>query len=61
MSQIKIKSKSFRDYFSGVDSDFYEILRKSLQFNPHKRISVDEALRLPLFSEFIEDKLPVAP
>ncbi len=52
MSQIKVKPKSFRYYFSTVDSDFHELLKKTLEFNPEKRISVDDALMLPLFSDF---------
>ena len=30
MSQIKVKSKSFREYFHGVDHDFYELLEGTL-------------------------------
>jgi len=39
MSQIKIKKKSFREYFNNVDKDFYELIEGCLEFNPHKRLT----------------------
>lgn len=54
MSQIKIKKKSFREYFSNVDPDFYPLINGLLAFNPSKRLTVDEALGLKIFEEFKE-------
>lgn len=41
VGQIKIKKKSFREYFSSVDEEFYELINGLLVLNPQKRLTVD--------------------
>lgn len=51
----KKTKKKFSDMFSAASGDALDFLEKTLQFNPDKRISIDECLEHPLFSE-VRDK-----
>jgi mitogen-activated protein kinase 15 len=55
ITQIKVKKKSFREYFSSVDPDFWVLLKGTLEFNPDKRMTIEEVLDLELFDEFREE------
>jgi mitogen-activated protein kinase 15 len=41
ITQIKVKKRSFREYFSSVDPDFWVLLKGTLEFNPNKRMTID--------------------
>jgi mitogen-activated protein kinase 1/3 len=41
----------FRDMYPGSPAEGIDFLDKTLQFNPKKRIKVDEALEHPLFAK----------
>jgi mitogen-activated protein kinase 15 len=41
LAQIKVKSKSFREYFNHVDQDFYPLIQGLLLFNPMKRLTAE--------------------
>lgn len=44
ITQIKVKKRSFREYFASVDPDFWILLKGTLEFNPYKRMNIDEIL-----------------
>lgn len=46
------KKYSFGNFFKGASKEAIDFLRKCLEFNPQKRISVEEALAHPLVSQF---------
>jgi mitogen-activated protein kinase 15 len=46
------KQKTFRTVFLNASDDALDLLQKLLQFNPKKRITIDEALNHPFISEF---------
>jgi serine/threonine protein kinase len=59
--------KDFVDMFPGASSSALNLLRLMLLFNPHSRVTVDEALNHPFFGdirnpavEFIAEK-PMSP
>ncbi|KAM3147069.1 Protein kinase domain [Paramecium bursaria] len=46
------KEKSFAGFFPNASPDAVEFIRQCLDWNPHKRINVEQALRHPLMKEF---------
>jgi mitogen-activated protein kinase 15 len=56
------KAKRLRDVFPTASDDALDLLRSLLHFNPHKRLTADQALRHPYVSQFHnpEDE-PVCP
>ena len=46
------KKKDIREFFPNVDDDVLDLLRKTLQFNPNKRITVEDALNHQFVSKF---------
>lgn len=46
------KKKSFASYFSSASDDCQDLIRKLLEFNPRKRLTVEEALKHPYVSDF---------
>jgi mitogen-activated protein kinase 15 len=51
-SMPAIKTKSFKSLFPNASAKALDLLQKMLQFNPHKRISVEEALEHPYVAFF---------
>jgi serine/threonine protein kinase len=49
-------STIFKDNYEYIDPRALDLLDKMLQFNPHKRISVDEALEHPFFSDIHQNE-----
>lgn len=49
-----IKTKSLKSLFPNANSTELDFLNKLLQFNPNKRIKVEEALKHPYVAEFHE-------
>jgi serine/threonine protein kinase len=58
MSSInQFKVKSIRDWFKpDTAADGINLLTKMLEFNPKKRVTVDEILRHPYLSQFHNPK-----
>ncbi len=52
LSLSKRKRKNFEDFFAYEDKNAIDLLNKMLEFDPEKRISVDEALRHTYFKGF---------
>lgn len=53
INSINIRyNKVFEQHFNDKDPEVLDFLRKCLEFNPHKRMTVDEALAHPLVQEF---------
>jgi mitogen-activated protein kinase 15 len=48
----KTRAKSFRDLFPHASAEAEDLLRRLLHFNPHKRITAEEALRHPYVAQF---------
>lgn len=46
------KKKSFAGFFPNASPDAVDFIRQCLDWNPHKRINVEQALRHPLMKEF---------
>ena len=46
------KKYSFANFFKGASKEAIDFLRKTLEFNPKKRMSVEEALAHPLVAQF---------
>ena len=56
------KKKDLREIFPNVDKDVLDLLRKTLHFNPNKRISVEEALDHEFVSKFHDPQTePICP
>jgi serine/threonine protein kinase len=47
-----VKFKEFKNVFPTACEDAFDLLKKLLQFNPDKRLTVDQALEHPYFKEF---------
>jgi serine/threonine protein kinase len=47
-----VKKRSFNSFFPNMDEQALDLLRKMLTFNPHNRITVEEALRHPYLKDF---------
>lgn len=53
LNQISfVKKRSFNAFFPNMDEQALDLLRKLLVFNPHNRITVEEALRHPYLKDF---------
>ncbi len=53
LNQISlVKKRSFNSFFPNVDEQALDLIRKLLVFNPHQRITVEEALRHPYLKDF---------
>ena len=50
------KSKSFADTFNTHSAEAVDLLRKLLVYNPERRLTVDEALKHPYFTQFHNPK-----
>lgn len=46
------KKYSFNQFFKGASKEAIDFLKKTLEFNPDKRLTVEEALRHPLVEQF---------
>eukprot|EP01091_Cochliopodium_minus_P014345 TRINITY_DN485_c0_g1_i2.p1 TRINITY_DN485_c0_g1~~TRINITY_DN485_c0_g1_i2.p1 ORF type:complete len:460 (-),score=184.20 TRINITY_DN485_c0_g1_i2:146-1525(-) len=56
------KPKDLREVFPNVSEDILDLLRKTLQFNPNKRITAEEALNHEFVSKFHDPEIePSAP
>ena len=55
-SQLKLTRLEMEDFNKrgGIMEDFIDLMRKCLQINPRKRISISDALKHPFFSIFSE-------
>lgn len=57
ISSISIKNKrSFASFFKDTNPVTLDFLQRCLQFNPEKRMSIDEALAHPFVSSFRDEK-----
>ena len=56
INQLNIKKKPLKEYFFQCDKELVSLVVKMLEFNPSKRISVEEALNEPIFDEFRNEK-----
>ena len=54
----KVDPQSFRSLFSGVDSNLVDLMSMMLVLDPNNRITLDEALEHPFFTEGIEKCSP---
>jgi len=56
------KPKDLREVFPNVSEDILDLLRKTLQFNPNKRMTAEEALNHEFVSKFHDpENEPSAP
>lgn len=46
------KTKNLRDLFPKINKDALDLIKNLLQFNPSKRLTVEQALRHPYLSQF---------
>jgi serine/threonine protein kinase len=51
-----VRKRPIKDYFPTNDP-LIELIRKMLEFNPNKRITVDEALKDPILKEHLKDEV----
>ena len=56
INQLNIKKKPIKEYFSKSDKELVNLAVRMLDFNPSKRISVEEGLNEPIFDEFKNEK-----
>jgi mitogen-activated protein kinase 15 len=49
ISQVSVRKRPSKDYLGKADQELAGLVVRMLEFNPHKRITVEEALRLPCF------------
>jgi mitogen-activated protein kinase 15 len=47
-----VKKRSFTSFFPSIDDQALDLLKKILVFNPHNRLTVEEALRHPYLKDF---------
>lgn len=52
INQLTINRKSYHEQFKKANKDLVNLVAQMLEFNPKKRITIDEALNLPIFAEF---------
>ena len=46
------RTRTFHDFFPSASDDALDLVRKLLQFNPSKRLTVEQALRHPYVAQF---------
>jgi serine/threonine protein kinase len=57
INQLSLKRRPLKDYFDHeCDRDIVTLVLKMLEFNPYKRIDIEEALQDPIFHEFRNEK-----
>lgn len=54
------RKRAFHDYFPSASDDALDLLRKLLEFNPSRRMSIEQALRHKYVSQFHRDEDEIA-
>jgi serine/threonine protein kinase len=54
ISQVSVKRRPWKEFFGKADAELAGCVAKMLEFNPERRMTVEEALRLPCFREFLK-------
>jgi hypothetical protein len=47
INQLTVRKRHLKEYFQGKENDLVVLVCRMLEFNPHQRITIDEALKTP--------------
>lgn len=54
INQLTVRKRHLKEYFQGKENDLVVLVCRMLEFNPHHRITIDEALKTPCLQEFAQ-------